>query len=166
MGIELGQYIKTIRKNQKMSVKDLSETAGISKSYMDYIESGAREPQVEMLAKIAAVLQIPLVTLLDIQKKEQLQSAITKLRTEGVTHSEDEIRAVARTANDDLTVDEQALAQTQEAFRTTGNPALLADYIANQDLRAIVKAGATLTEEDLEKLRKVMESLYPDAFKE
>ena len=165
MGVKLGQYIKSIRKGRKMSVKDLSETAGISKSYMDYIENGAREPQVEMLAKISAVLEIPLVALLDLQKKEQLESAITKLRADGVARSDDELRAVARTANDDLTIDEQALAQTQEAFRTTGNPALLADYIADQNLRAIVKAGAALTGDDLEKLKKVMESLYPDAFK-
>ena len=36
-----------------MAVKTLAQATGISKSYLDYIESGAREPQVEMLAKIA-----------------------------------------------------------------------------------------------------------------
>ena len=60
------------------SVKTLSEKAGISKSYLDYIESGAREPQVEVLAKIAVILDSPLETMLDIQKKEQMQAAIAR----------------------------------------------------------------------------------------
>lgn len=70
MGQKLGKYIKNIRREKKISVKALSSQAGISKSYLDYIESGAREPQVEMLAKIAVVLQTPLETMINIQKKE------------------------------------------------------------------------------------------------
>ena len=137
MGQKLGKYIKNIRREKKISVKTLSSQAGISKSYLDYIESGAREPQVEMLAKIAVVLQTPLETMINIQKKEQLEAALTKLAVDGVTASEEELRAVARTA----------------------------DFIENPDLKAIFRAGATLSDEDLDKLRKVMESLYPDAFK-
>jgi transcriptional regulator with XRE-family HTH domain len=164
MGLALGQYIKSIRKNVKMSSATLSKKADISKSYLDYIESGAREPQIDVLAKIAAALQIPLAALLDIQKKEQLEAAINKLRAENASLSDDDIRAVARTADGGLCIDEQALAMAKEAFRDTGNPEKLADFIENEHLRAIVKAGAKLTDEDLEKLRKVMESLYPDEF--
>lgn len=99
MGQKLGKYIKNIRREKKISVKALSSQAGISKSYLDYIESGAREPQVEMLAKIAVVLQTPLETMINIQKKEQLEAALTKLAVDGVTASEEEFRAVARTAD-------------------------------------------------------------------
>jgi transcriptional regulator with XRE-family HTH domain len=164
MGKELGQYIRGIRKEKKMSVKELHEDSSVSKSYIDYIESGLREPLPEMLAKIAVVLGVPLSTLLEIQKKEQLATAINKLRADNASLNEGELRAVARTANNGLTVDEQALAQTQEAFRDSDNAKLIACFIVNPDLRAIVKAGAELSGDDLLKLRKIMESVYPDAF--
>ena len=164
MGIALGQYIKAVRKEAKLSALKLSKDVGISKSYLDYIESGAREPQIDILVKIAAALKTPLEALFDIQKKEQLESAINKWRAENTTINVSDLRAVARTADGGLAIDEQALAMAQEAFRNSNNTAKLADFIENEHLRAIVKAGAELTNEDLEKLRKVMESLYPDEF--
>ena len=164
MGLALGQYIKSVRKTAKLSAAKLSNEAGISKSYLDYIENGAREPAVDVLAKLAVVLLIPLEALLEVQKKEQLESAINKLRADHISLSEDEIRAVARTADSSQSLDERALAKAQEAFRDSNNAAKYADYIENPDLRAIVRAGARLSGEDLEKLRKVMESLYPNEF--
>ena len=166
MGLALGQYIKSVRKSTKQSAAKLSKEAGISKSYLDYIESGAREPAVDVLAKLAAVLQIELDALIEIQKKEQLESALNKLRAENASVGDGELRAVARTADEGLTIDEQALAMTQAAFRDASNAARFADYIENPNLRAIVKAGAKLDNDDLEKLRKVMQSLYPDEFKQ
>ena len=69
MGIALGQYLKAVRKEAKLSALKLSKDVGISKSYLDYIESGAREPQIDILVKIAAALKTPLEALFDIQKK-------------------------------------------------------------------------------------------------
>ena len=134
MGQKLGRYIKTERRNKKISVKIMGEKTGISKSYLDYIESGAREPQVEMLAKIAVILQVPIETLLNIQQKEQLELAITKLKASNVDVSDDEIRAVARTADSNLVIDEQALAQTQEAFRTAPDDKQLAEWLCDRVL--------------------------------
>lgn len=165
MGLELGQYIRNLRKEKKLSVKELSIQSEVSKSYIDYIESGAREPQPEILAKIAVVLDIHLSTLINIQKKEQLIIAINKLKTQHRSkNEEDEIRSVARTGDGNLSIDDKALAQVLEAFRDADNTKKIADYIVNPDLRAMVKAGANLSDEDLTKIRKVMESLYPDAF--
>ena len=109
MGLQLGKYIKNCRQEKKMAVKTLATATGISKSYLDYIESGAREPQVEMLAKIAAVLDLPLATMLDIQKKEQLQSAMTRLQVENASDGGDEVRAVARTGDSSQSLDQKAL---------------------------------------------------------
>ena len=164
MGQQLGKYIKNNRQEKKMAVKTLAKVTGISKSYLDYIESGAREPQVDMLAKIAAVLNLPLAKMLDIQKKEQLKSAITKFQVEKVNDTDGELRAVSREGDNSLSIDQLALAKTQEAFRLSPDDRMLAEFIENPDLKAIVKAGASLSDDDLEKLRKVMESLYPDAF--
>lgn len=172
MGVKLGAYIKNARRDKKISAKALSTKTGISKSYIDYIESGAREPQVDMLAKIAVVLDVPLEAMVDIQKREQILSAITKLSVSNVEAGDDEIRAVARTADSSpkglasrcQSIDAEALAKTKEAFRMAGDDSRIADFVENPNLKAIVKAGATLSDEDLEKVRKVMESLYPNAF--
>ena len=164
MGQQLGKYIKNCRQEKKMAVKTLAKVTGISKSYLDYIESGAREPQVDMLAKIAAVLDLPLATMLDIQKKEQLQSAMTRLQVENASDNGDEVRAVARTGDSSQSLDQKALGKTMEAFRASPDDRMLAEFVENPDLKAIMRAGASLSDEDLEKLRKVMESLYPDAF--
>ena len=166
MGQQLGKYIKNCRREKKVSVKNLSLATGISKSYLDYIESGAREPQVEMLAKIAAVLNLPLDKLLDIQKREQLETALTKMSIGDAPALGGEVRAVARTGDSSQSLDRSALARTMEAFRKAPDDRALADFVENPDLKAIVRAGATLSDEDLAKLRKVMESLYPDAFSE
>ena len=164
MGLQLGKYIKHCRQEKKIAVKTLAKITGISKSYLDYIESGAREPQVDMLAKIAAVLDLPLATMLDIQKKEQLQSAMTRLQVESASDNGDEVRAVARIGDRSQSLDQKALGKTMEAFRASPDDRMLAEFVENPDLKAIMRAGASLSDEDLEKLRKVMESLYPDAF--
>lgn len=164
MGLALGQYIKTTRKAAKLSAQALSKEAGISKSYLDYIESGAREPKPDVLAKIAVSLNVPLDALIDKQKQDQLKSAVNKLRAEGAVVTGDGILALARNAEGDMTVDEKALAMTQAAFQGASDDARFAEFIGNPDLRAILKAGAKLSDADLVKIRKIMESLYPDEF--
>lgn len=58
MGKIVGEVIRNRRKSLGLSVQQLSEMAGISKSYLDYIESGTRKPSFEILAKIADALGI------------------------------------------------------------------------------------------------------------
>lgn len=164
MGLALGQYIKSTRKSAKLSAQALSKEAGISKSYLDYIESGAREPKSDVLAKIAVLLNVPLDALIDKQKQDQLKSAVNKLRAESAVVSGEGLLTLARNADDDMTVDEKALAMTQAAFQGASDDARFAEFIGNPDLRAILKAGAKLSDADLIKIRKIMESLYPDEF--
>ena len=164
MGLALGQYLKSARKAAKMSAMALSKEAGISKSYLDYIESGAREPKPDILARIAVSLNVPLDALIDQQKKDQLSSAVNKLRAESTTLTGDGLQAVARSADDEMTVDERALAMTQAAFQGAMDDAKYAEFIGNSDLRAILRAGAKLSDEELVKIRKIMEYLYPDEF--
>jgi transcriptional regulator with XRE-family HTH domain len=165
MGLILGQYIKTSRKSVKMSALALSKSAEISKSYLDYIESGAREPKPDVLAKIAVALDIPLDVLLDQQKKDQLKSAVTKLKAETATPTGEGLYSIARSTDNEMTIDERALVMTQASFEISIDDAKYAEFISNPDLRAILKAGAKLSNDDLAKVRKIMESLYPDEFK-
>ena len=164
MGLVLGQYIKTTRKDAKLSAQTLSKETGISKSYLDYIESGAREPKPDVLAKIAVALDVPLDALIEQQKKDQLKSAVNRLKAENATTTGEGLRSIARSSDEEMTVDERALAMTQAAFEGALDDAKYAEFISNPDLRAILKVGAKLSNEDLAKIRKIMESLYPDEF--
>ena len=164
MGARLGKYIKEERRNKKISAAMLSKKTGISKSYIDYIESGAREPQAEMLVKIAMVMEIPLETMINIQKDEQVDTAIAKIRAESAEAVEGEVRDAARSKEGTGPINERALAKVQASFKSATGDQQLAEYVENQDLKAIVRAGAKLDDEDLKKIKGVMESLYPDAF--
>jgi transcriptional regulator with XRE-family HTH domain len=164
MGLALGQYIKATRKTAKMSAQALSQKAGISKSYLDYIESGTREPKPDVLAKIAVSLNAPLDALIDKQKQDQLKAAVNKLRAGNAAAGDKGLLALARNADDGMTVDEKALAITQAAFQGANDDARFVEFIGNPDLRAILKVGAKLSDGDVAKIRKVMESLYPEEF--
>ena len=63
-----------------------------------------------------------------------------------------------------MPIDDKALAKVQASFKSATGDRELAEYVENQDLKAIVRAGAKLDDEDLKKIKGVMESLYPDAF--
>jgi transcriptional regulator with XRE-family HTH domain len=164
MGLALGQYVKFARKEAKLSALALSKTVGISKSYLDYIESGAREPKPDVLARIGAALEIPITALIEQQQKDLLGSAIIKLKGENATEDGEELRSIARSTNEKMTIDERALAMTQAAFEGVSDDAKYAEYVSNPELRAILKVGARLSNEDLVKIRKIMESLYPNEF--
>jgi transcriptional regulator with XRE-family HTH domain len=164
MGLALGQYVKSARTSTKTSALALSKAAGISKSYLDYIESGAREPKPDVLARIAVALDVSLDALIEQQRKDQLQSAVSRLKAEKATITGENLRSIARRSDEKVSVDERALAMTQAAFEGALDDAKYAEFISNPDLRAILKVGAKLGDEEIAKIRKIMESLYPDEF--
>jgi len=167
MGKRLGEYIKGIRKERKLAVKSVAEKSGISKSYIDYIESGLREPSPEMLAKLAVTLDIPLDKLLEIQQQESLQKAAVALAVSqsDLEKENADIRVVARAGKNNTDIDEEALKKVKLAFKFSSKNDAIIESIENPDLRAILRASEQLSVEEISKLRKVMESLYPDAFK-
>lgn len=60
----LGRKIQNIRKKKTdMTQEDLADKVGISRAYMGYIEQGRNIPSVEVLAKIARVLKVPVSNL-------------------------------------------------------------------------------------------------------
>jgi len=50
--------IKEIRENKNMTLLELSEKTGVSKSHLNYIERGIKEPTLTMLIKIALALEV------------------------------------------------------------------------------------------------------------
>lgn len=60
---ELGQFIHEQRATARLSLRRLSELAGISNPYLSQIERGLRRPSAEILGQIARALRISAETL-------------------------------------------------------------------------------------------------------
>jgi len=60
---ELGEFIREQRRVGHLSLRKLSELAGISNPYLSQIERGLRKPSAEILQQIARGLQISSETL-------------------------------------------------------------------------------------------------------
>jgi transcriptional regulator with XRE-family HTH domain len=60
---ELGDFIRDQRRTARLSLRKLSELAGISNPYLSQIERGLRKPSAEILQAIAKALRISAETL-------------------------------------------------------------------------------------------------------
>ena len=60
---ELGQFIRDQRNTARLSLRRLSELAGVSDPYLSQIERGLRRPSAEILQQIARALRISAETL-------------------------------------------------------------------------------------------------------
>ena len=60
---ELGEFIRDQRRSDRLSLRKLSELAGISNPYLSQIERGLRKPSAEILQGIAKGLRISAETL-------------------------------------------------------------------------------------------------------
>ncbi|MDH4421312.1 MULTISPECIES: helix-turn-helix domain-containing protein [Bacillus] len=78
----IGERIKRLRLQKGISLTELAEKAGVAKSYISSIERNLQKnPSIQFLEKIAAVLQIPIDTLLhdETTKETNLDSEWTQL---------------------------------------------------------------------------------------
>lgn len=74
----IGKNIYKIRKQKGISLSELAERAGISKSYLSSIERNLKQnPSIQVMEKIASVLKVDLKTLLkieiDLESKQELE---------------------------------------------------------------------------------------------
>jgi transcriptional regulator with XRE-family HTH domain len=60
---ELGSFIRDQRRAARLSLRKLSDQAGISNPYLSQIERGLRKPSAEILQQIAKALRISAETL-------------------------------------------------------------------------------------------------------
>lgn len=61
--LDLGGFIREQRRLAELSLRKLSEMAGVSNPYLSQIERGVRKPSAEILQQIAKALQISSETL-------------------------------------------------------------------------------------------------------
>ena len=100
---DLGAFIRDLRRNARISLRQLAQQAGVSNPYLSQIERGLRKPSAEVLAQLANALRVstPLM---------YLRAGL--LEREG----HDVLAAIA--ADADLTVaQKQSLTQIYETFR-------------------------------------------------
>ena len=74
----IGKNIYQFRKKGGLTLSELAERAGISKSYLSNIERNInKNPSIQVMAKIALVLEVDLNTLLetktDMETKQQIE---------------------------------------------------------------------------------------------
>ncbi|WP_050616495.1 helix-turn-helix domain-containing protein [Bacillus testis] len=71
--LKIGDRVKKIRVEKKMSMSELAEKAGVAKSYLSSLERNLQNnPSVQFLEKITKVLGVPVDSLLyDEQKDEE-----------------------------------------------------------------------------------------------
>ena len=60
---DLGDFIRDQRRNARLSLRKLSELAGISNPYLSQIERGLRKPSAEVLQQLAKALRVSAETL-------------------------------------------------------------------------------------------------------
>ena len=81
---ELGSFIREQRRSARLSLRKLSDLAGISNPYLSQIERGLRKPSAEILQQIAKALRISAETLyvqagiLDENREHDLVAEILK----------------------------------------------------------------------------------------
>ena len=60
---DLGKFIRDQRRNARLSLRKVSQMAGISNPYLSQIERGLRRPSAEILQSIAKALRVSAETL-------------------------------------------------------------------------------------------------------
>ena len=107
---DLGGFIREQRRVGHLSLRKLSEMAGISNPYLSQIERGLRKPSAEILQQIARALEISSETL-------YIRAGILESR-EGDTDLVSEIRRDSWINEDQ----KKTLIQIYESFRSERHP--------------------------------------------
>lgn len=82
----IGERVKKLRLEKKMSLSELAEQAGVAKSYLSSLERNLQtNPSIQFLEKISAVLNVPIDYLIHEQiDKEELDSEWMKIVKEAM----------------------------------------------------------------------------------
>ncbi len=108
---DLGEFIREQRGSARLSLRRLSELAGISNPYLSQIERGLRRPSAEILQQIARALRISAETL-------YVQAGILEPRENGDDLTRQILSDVHISENQ-----KQALIQIYLSFRKEHDPA-------------------------------------------
>lgn len=101
---DIGEFIRDLRSNARISLRELAKQAGVSNPYLSQVERGLRKPSAEVLQQLATALRV--------------STPLMYLRA-GLLDGRDTPGVVAAVAMDaDLsTAQKQSLIQIYETFR-------------------------------------------------
>jgi transcriptional regulator with XRE-family HTH domain len=136
---DIGGFIRDLRRNAQISLRQLAEQAGVSNPYLSQIERGLRKPSAEVLAQLAHALRV--------------STPAMYLRA-GLLDSRDGQGVLAAIAGDpDLTIaQKQSLTQIYETFRRENSRAEAdATEAATAAEAAAATAGVGATDDTEEK---------------
>ncbi|USK80225.1 helix-turn-helix domain-containing protein [Peribacillus frigoritolerans] len=82
----IGERVKKLREEKKMSMTELADKAGVAKSYLSSLERNLQtNPSIQFLEKISSVLNIPVDALLyDAPNKDTLDNDWMKIVEEAM----------------------------------------------------------------------------------
>ena len=101
---DIGQFIRDLRRNARISLRQLAEQAGVSNPYLSQIERGLRKPSAEVLSQLASALRV--------------STPLMYLRAGLLDSREGQGVLAAIAADAELTVaQKQSLTQIYETFR-------------------------------------------------
>ncbi|CAM3381680.1 helix-turn-helix domain-containing protein [Cytobacillus oceanisediminis] len=82
----IGDRVKRLRQEKRMSLSELAEQAGVAKSYLSSLERNLQtNPSIQFLEKIAAVLNVPVEHLINEQiNKDELDTEWIKIVKEAM----------------------------------------------------------------------------------
>jgi transcriptional regulator with XRE-family HTH domain len=79
---DIGSFIRDLRENAQVSVRQLAERSGVSNPYLSQVERGLRKPSADVLSQIAKALRISAEVLyvragiLEPSEKSQVRDAV------------------------------------------------------------------------------------------
>ncbi|HEX6500347.1 MAG TPA: helix-turn-helix domain-containing protein [Micromonosporaceae bacterium] len=101
---DIGEFIRDLRRNARISLRQLAQQAGVSNPYLSQVERGLRKPSAEVLQQLASALRV--------------STPVMYLRA-GLLDAKEGQGVLAAIAGDpDLTMaQKQSLSQIYETFR-------------------------------------------------
>lgn len=139
----IGGFIRDLRRSAKISLRQLSEQAGVSNPYLSQIERGLRKPSAEVLQQLASALRV--------------STPAMYLRAGLLDDREGQGVLAAIAADPDLTMaQKQSLTQIYETFRREN--ARLAEATAAADAASAESATGTVTTEPVAAPSAITES--------
>ncbi len=130
----IGGFIRDLRRSAKISLRQLSEQAGVSNPYLSQIERGLRKPSAEVLQQLASALRV--------------STPAMYLRAGLLDDREGQGVLAAIAVDPDLTMaQKQSLTQIYETFRREN--ARLAEATAAADAASAEAATGPVTTESV-----------------
>ncbi|WP_422772026.1 helix-turn-helix domain-containing protein [Plantactinospora sp. WMMC1484] len=124
---DIGGFIRDLRRNAQISLRQLAEQAGVSNPYLSQIERGLRKPSAEVLQQLASALRV--------------STPVLYLRAGLLDDREGQGVLAAIAADPDLTMPQkQSLSQIYETFRRENLRHVGAD-VRHPDVDADVPTG-------------------------